>query len=113
LDVVVCLNERQAEKDAADRNAIIESLKEKLKAEPKSLVGNKGFRKCLSIDRRAVSLNEAKVKEEAGFDGKWVLRTNMDFPAEQVALEYKELAGIYKENWKKHLEHSERYEGRY
>jgi hypothetical protein len=28
LDVVVCLNERQAEKDAADRNAIIESLKE-------------------------------------------------------------------------------------
>jgi hypothetical protein len=30
-------------------------------------------------------LNGAKVKEEAGFDGKWVLRTNMDFPAEQVA----------------------------
>jgi hypothetical protein len=88
---IVCLNERQAKKDAADRNAIIESLKEKLKADPKSLVGNRGFRKYLSIDRETVSVNEAKIKEEARFDGKWVLRTNMDLPAAQVALKYKEL----------------------
>jgi transposase len=88
---VVCLNEKQAKKDAADRNAIIESLKEKLKTDPKSLVGNRGFRKYLSIDRETVSVNEAKIKEEARFDGKWVLRTNMDLPAGQVALKYKEL----------------------
>jgi len=77
---IVCLNEKQAKKDAADRNAIIESLKEKLKADPKSLVGNKGFRKYLSMDRETVSLNEAKVKEEARFDGKWVLRNQHGSP---------------------------------
>ena len=57
------------------------SLREKLASDPKSLVGNKGFRKYLSIDRETVSLNEGKIEEEARFDGKWVLRTNTDFPA--------------------------------
>jgi len=37
---VVCYNEDQARKDAADRTAIVESLKEKLKSGDKSLVGN-------------------------------------------------------------------------
>ena len=88
---VVCLNERQAKKDAADRNAVIASLREKLATDPKSLVGNRGFRKYLSIDRETVSLNEGKIEKEARFDGKWVLRTNTNFPAGQVALKYKEL----------------------
>jgi hypothetical protein len=88
---IVCLNEWQAKKDAADWNAIIESLKEKLASDPKSLVSNKGFRKYLNIDRQTVSLNEQKIEKEARFDGKWVLRTNTDFPARQVALKYKEL----------------------
>jgi len=39
---IVCCNEDQARKDAADRKAIVESLKEKLKNGDKSLVGNKG-----------------------------------------------------------------------
>jgi hypothetical protein len=30
-------------------------------------------------------------QEEARYDGKWVLRTNTDLPAEMVALKYKEL----------------------
>ena len=88
---LVCLNERQARKDAADRQAITEALQEKLKSNPKSLVGNKGYRKYLSIDRDTVSLNEQKVEEEKRFDGKWVLKTNTDLSAEQVALKYKEL----------------------
>ena len=32
-----------------------------------------------------------KVKDESRFDGKWVLTTNTDLPAEKVALKYKEL----------------------
>ena len=32
-----------------------------------------------------------EIDEEARFDGKWVLRTNMNLSAEQVALKYKEL----------------------
>jgi hypothetical protein len=36
-----------SEKGEADRQAIIDSLEEKLKTHPKSLVGNKGSRKYL------------------------------------------------------------------
>lgn len=87
---IVCLNERQARKDVADRNAIIDSLTEKLTS-PKSLVGNKGYRKYLTMDRDSVSINEKKIEEEKRFDGKWVLKTNTDLTAEQAALKYKEL----------------------
>jgi len=44
---IVCFNPDQAKKDAADRQAIVESLKEKLKQGDKALVGNKGYRKYL------------------------------------------------------------------
>ncbi len=88
---IVCLNERQARKDAADRQAIIDALQEKLKSNPKSLVGNKGFRKYLSMDRDTVSINQQKIQDEKRFEGKWVLRTNTSLPSEQVALKYKEL----------------------
>jgi transposase len=88
---LVCLNERQARKDAADRQAILEALEAKIKTNPKSLVGNKGYRKYLSLDRDAVSINPQKLREEERFDGKWVLRTNTTLTSEQVALKYKEL----------------------
>lgn len=88
---IVCLNTKQARKDAADRQAIIDSLREKLTHTPKSLVGNNGYRKYLAMDRGAVSINEQKIEEEARFDGKWVLETNTPLTAEQTALKYKEL----------------------
>jgi transposase len=88
---VVCLNEKQARKDAADRQAILESLEEKIKTNPKSLVSNKGYRKYLSMDRDTVSINPQKLREEERFDGKWVLKTNTTLTPEQVALKYKEL----------------------
>lgn len=88
---IVCLNERQARKDAADRQAIIDALQEKIKSNPKSLVGNKGYRKYLSLDRDTVSINQQKISEEERFDGKWVLKTNTNLTPEQVALKYKEL----------------------
>ena len=88
---IVCLNERQARKDAADRQSIMDALSEKIRSNPKSLVGNKGYRKYLKIDRDTVSLNEQKAEEEKRFDGKWVLKTNTGFTAEQAALKYKEL----------------------
>ena len=88
---IVCMNTRQARKDAADREAIIAALKEQLKKGPKSLVGNKGYRKYLKIDKDSARVDMNKVKSESRFDGKWVLTTNMDLPAEKVALKYKEL----------------------
>jgi transposase len=88
---VVCLNEKQARKDELDRMMIIESLKDQLKKGPKALVGNKGYRKYLKMNSDNVAIDEAKIEEEAKYDGKWVLQTNTDLPAEMVALKYKEL----------------------
>jgi transposase len=88
---IVCLNKRQARKDAADREAIIESLKRQLKKGPKALVGNKGFRKYLKLAKDSARIDPAKIKAEARFDGKWALTTNTELPADQVALKYKEL----------------------
>ena len=36
-------------------------------------------------------IDEAKIAEEARYDGKWVLRTNTDLDAAEVALQYKRL----------------------
>jgi transposase len=89
---VACLNEEQAKKDRADREAIVASLREQLKQSDKSLVGNKGYRKYLSSRGKVFELDEAKVASEARYDGKWVLQTDRDdFSAEEVALKYKQL----------------------
>jgi IS4 transposase len=89
---VVCLNEEQRRKDAADREAIVEHLREQLQRGDKDLVGNKGYRKYLRVAKgEHFTVDEAKVKQEARYDGKWVLQTNLaDGPA-IIALAYKEL----------------------
>jgi transposase len=87
----VCLNPRQARKDAQDRQAIVDSLQQKLKANPKGLIGNKGYRRYLKMDKESVSIDQDKIEYEARFDGKWVLTTNAHLSAEEVALKYKEL----------------------
>jgi len=42
----ICMNEEQATKDRADREAIVCSLREALKRGDKLLIGNKGYRRC-------------------------------------------------------------------
>jgi transposase len=89
---VVCLNEEQARKDRADREAIVESLREQRKHGDKALVGNKGYRKYLRSAGPKFSIDEEKVKWEERFDGKWVLQTDMEnLTAEETALQYKQL----------------------
>ena len=88
---IVCLNERQAAKDRLTRETIIEALQEKIPKGPKALVGNKGYRRYVKIEKNSVSIDFKKVKDEARFDGKWVLRTNTQLTADKVALKYKEL----------------------
>ena len=89
---VVCHNEEEAEKDRADREAIVASLQDQLKRGDKSLVGNKGYRKFLkTLQGPRFAIDENKVLHEARFDGKWVLQTDTDLPAEKVAVKYKEL----------------------
>jgi transposase len=88
---IVCLNERQATKDKLTREAIIKALEEKIPKGPKGLVGNKGYRRYVKIEKDSTSIDVEKVKAEARFDGKWILRTNTDLATAQVALKYKEL----------------------
>src|SRR5512135_2906317 len=95
---VVCPNEDEARKEAADREAIVAALREQLRSGDKSLVGNKGYRRYLSgggPDHFRV--DEAKVIEDARYDGKWVLRTNTDLDSAEVALQYKQLWMV--EHW--------------
>jgi len=89
---VVCLNEDEARKDAADREAIVASLQQKLRSGEKSLIGNKGYRRYLSsTGPDHFQIDQAKIHEEARYDGKWVLRTNTELETAEVALQYKRL----------------------
>jgi transposase len=95
---VVCLNEEEARKDAADREAIVAALREQLRSGDKSLVGNKGYRRYLSgSGSPGFRIDEAKIAEDARYDGKWVLRTNTESDAAEVALQYKQLWMV--EHW--------------
>ena len=88
---VVCVNEDQAAKDRHDREAVVASLRDALRHGDKSLVGNKGYRKYLRAGGKQFAVDEDKIKEEARYDGKWVLTTNTDLAAREVALKYKQL----------------------
>jgi len=89
---VVCLNEEQRRKDAADRKAIVAHLRQQLKQGDKELIGNKGYRKYLQAGPEpGFTLDEAKIKEEARCDGKWVLRTNLEDKPQDLAFAYKQL----------------------
>lgn len=88
---VVCVNEDQATKDRHDREAIIASLKDALKQGDKKLIGNRGYRKYVKASGTRFSIDEDKVQDEARFDGKWVLTTNTELSARELALKYKQL----------------------
>ena len=91
---VVCFNPQEAAKDAKDRQTIIAALEDKLKQGTKTLIGNRGYRKYLKINKQSVSIDRAKLQAEARYDGKYVLVTNLpaeELPASEVALRYKEL----------------------
>jgi hypothetical protein len=89
---VVCLNEEEARKEAADREAIVTALREQLRRGDKALVGNKGYRRYLgATGPEHFRIDEAKVAEDARYDGKWVLRTNTELDSAEVALQYKQL----------------------
>jgi hypothetical protein len=90
---VVCRNADQAKKDREDRQAIVEHLREQLQQGDKSLVGNQGYRKYLKTTGagRRFEIDEDKIKAQEPYDGLWVLQTDLDLPARDVALRYKEL----------------------
>jgi hypothetical protein len=88
---IVCYNEDQARKDAADRTAILAHLEEELTGGDVGLVGNRGYRKYLSQAGAGFYIDEAKVGQAARYDGHWVLQTTTGLPPRDAALKYKQL----------------------
>ena len=83
--------DKSGRKDAQDRAAIVQSLEQQLKRGAKGLIGNKGYRRYLSVESESVTIDKDKIAEQERYDGKWVLRTNTKLSAANVALKYKEL----------------------
>ena len=95
---VVCINQEEVEHDRTAREAIVAGLREQLGRGDKSLVGNKGYRRFLKVEGdEHFAVDEAKIEEEARYDGTWVLRTNTDMAAGEVALQFKRLWMV--EHW--------------
>ena len=88
---VVCLNEDQASKDRYDRELIVEALRAALRRGDKSLIGNRGYRKYVKAIGERFTIDEESIAAEARYDGKWVLSTNTDLAAAELALRYKQL----------------------
>ncbi len=87
---VVCRNPKEAQKDAAARQALVEKLKKTLAREgEKGLMANRGFARFLKTG--SASLDEAALAADARLDGKFVLTTNTEMSTEEVALTYKSL----------------------
>mgnify|MGYP001570914303 FL=1 len=92
---VVCFNPDEATKDRADREATIEKIRSKLaKGGVKQLINNRGYKRYLHVERGGATIDEARVKEDERYDGKYVLRTNTSLPTDEVAQAYKHLTWI-------------------
>jgi len=92
---IAARNEAEAEKDAADRAAIIEALDQQLKRGDKALIGNSADRRYLrTTKKKAFEIDIGKIAEEARYDGLFVLRTNARITPLQAVLRYRELLTV-------------------
>jgi len=92
---IVCRNEVEANKDAADRAAVLEGLEQQLKQGDKALIGNSAYRRFLKSGgkktEKVFQIDPGKVADEARFDGIFVLRTNTKISPLQAVLRYRDL----------------------
>ena len=90
---IVCRNEAEAEKDRADRLAIVDGLQRRLKQGDKALIANTGYRRYLrrAGEGAAFEIDAGKLAEEARYDGIFVLRTNARITPLNAVLRYREL----------------------
>jgi DDE family transposase len=101
---IVCRNEAEAEKDRADRQAIVAGLEKQLQKGDKALVGNSAWRRYLRRVRPkkdadtgpAFEIDPGKLAEEAKYDGIFVLRTNAQarITPLQAMLRYRDLLQV-------------------
>jgi Transposase DDE domain len=89
---IICRNLLEAEQDARNRETVVAALRAKLKQGDKSLVGNSAYRRYLRTpDEQHFIIDEARIADEARYDGLYVLRTNTRLHPLTVMLRYREL----------------------
>jgi Transposase DDE domain len=92
---IVCRNEAEAGKDAADRQAIVSALEQQLKRGDKALIGNSAYRRYLrTTSKKAFAIDIGKLADEARYDGLFVLRTNARITPLQAVLRYRDLIQV-------------------
>ncbi len=104
---IVCRNEAEAEKDRADRQAIVAALEQHLTRGDKALIGNSAYRRYLRRVRArqgggadpappapAFELDLGKLADEAKFDGIFVLRTNSRIHPLLAMTRYRDLLAV-------------------
>ena len=89
---MVCHNTESEKRDRKRREEIIERARaDIMKKGAQAFIMPRGLRRFVELTGGELVLKEAAIREEARYDGKWVLRTNTDLPAGEVALAYKSL----------------------
>jgi hypothetical protein len=92
---VVCRNEAEANRDAADRKAVLDGLERQLAKGDKALIGNSAYRRFLRTTAKKVfTIDPGKVADEARFDGIFILRTSARISPLQAVLRYRDLLRV-------------------
>jgi Transposase DDE domain len=103
---IVCRNEAEAERERADRQAILAGLERQLRRGDKALIGNSAYRRYLrrvaapgaeggeGEPSPAVEIDAGKLADEARYDGIFVLRTNARVTPLQAMIRYRELLEV-------------------
>jgi hypothetical protein len=89
---VVCRNPIESAKDAAAREAILSKLQTTLSQHgPKAVMGNRGFSRFVRVAKGSVTIDQEAIQRDALLDGVFVLTTNTNWDAADVAHTYKSL----------------------
>ena len=89
---VVCRNLAEAAQAARTREAVLATLRAKLRQGDKSLVSNSAYRRYLKTPHEQhFSIDEARVAEDARYDGLYILRTNTRLQPLNVMRRYRDL----------------------
>ncbi|MBI3453983.1 MAG: transposase [Rhodospirillales bacterium] len=92
---VACFSPEQARQDAAGRAAVVETLKDTFRLEDRSLAENPAYRRYLIGGANgALRIDDARITEEAKYDGFYVLETNSKLPFHEVALRYRQIGRV-------------------
>src|SRR5690606_36386792 len=71
----ICYNPQEAERDRAERASMVAYLEERLRRGLKAFVKNPAAKRYLKVRGEQITLDQACIRDDARYDGKWVLQT--------------------------------------